>query len=410
MGHLAALLDWVSAHAAWAGPAVFLVAMLESLALVGLVMPGAILLFGFGALIGSGHLPYWPIVLWAIAGAIVGDGLSYILGRWFGPGIWTWRLFQQRSQILERSVDFFRRHGIKSIVLGRFIGPLRPVVPMVAGMLRMPAPRFLLANLLSALVWAPAYLLPGQVLAASVNIAAAVASRLSLLILAALVLLWCVILISRRLLGVAGRWGWAGRGLLGLLAVSAVLGMGVALWAPWWSPQTDTRVLSWRSWHEHPWETVPAYRQGVFGRRQAFDFQLAAKPVELARVLVQEGWQLPERLDGQGALLWLSPEVDLVRVPPLPKRHAGQAPAMVFVRAYGSDRLVFRAWRSQVMLSAGNQPVWLITVELVELKAGWPWLQQKEQLAPVQALAELRAALQQQLPPGSLITNIETQP
>jgi undecaprenyl-diphosphatase len=58
MDYFASLLDWVGAHAIWAGPVIFLVALLESLALVGLVVPGAFLMFGFGALIGSGRLEF----------------------------------------------------------------------------------------------------------------------------------------------------------------------------------------------------------------------------------------------------------------------------------------------------------------------------------------------------------------
>jgi hypothetical protein len=75
---------------------------------------------------------------------------------------------------------------------------------------------------------------------------------------------------------------------------------------------------------------------------------------------------------------------------------------MVFVRYYEGDRLVFRAWRSNVLLSAGNRPVWLVTVERVELTPGWPWLRQRELPVPEQALAQLREALERQLPPGSL--------
>jgi membrane protein DedA with SNARE-associated domain len=402
MEHLAGLLDWVGAHAAWAGPVVFLVALTESLALVGLLMPGALLMFGFGALIGSNHLAYWPIVLWAIAGAIIGDGLSYLLGRWFGPGIWAWPLFQRHSHLLQRSVDFFQRHGGKSIVFGRFVGPLRPVVPMVAGMMGMPAPRFLLINCLSGIIWAPAYLLPGQVLAASVSLAAAVASRLSLLILIALALLWLAAVVVRRTLRAMGRYGRGKRGIFGALISAALFCALVFAGMQWWPAPTSVRALSWRSWHDHPWEQLPLHRQGVLNSRQTFSFQLAAQPVEIARALVHDGWQLPERFNGHGALLWLSPEVDLIRTPPLPKRHAGRAPAMVFVRYYEGDRLVFRAWRSNVLLSAGNRPVWLVTVERVELTPGWPWLRQRELPVPEQALAQLREALERQLPPGSL--------
>lgn len=402
MEYLAGVLDWVSAHAAWAGPAVFLVAFLESLVLVGLIMPGALLMFGFGALVGSGHLDYWPIMLWATAGAITGDSLSYMLGRWFGPGVWSWAFFQHRPWLLQRSVDFFQRHGGKSIVLGRFVGPLRPVVPMVAGMMGMSAVRFLTINVLSAFVWAPAYLLPGQVLAASVSLAAAVAARLSVLFLAALALVWLAVVIIRWLARVLERRGIVRQRVFFSCAFVVLSGVFLFLGIQLWSSKTPVKTMSWSSWHAHPWEQLPLARQDFFGSRQAFSFQLAAHPVEIARALVQDGWQLPEPFDEKGALLWLSPEVDLVRVPPLPKRHDGRAPVMVFVRAYEGDRLVFRAWRSHVVLSANKRPVWLVTVERLRLTPGWPWLQQRELMVPAEVLDRLRIALERQLPAGSL--------
>src|SRR5699024_8987771 len=88
---------------------------------------------------------------------------------------------------------------------------LRPVVPMVAGMMKMRAAWFLTINVLSGLVWAPVYLLPGQVLAASVNLAAAMASRLSVLILFALLSVWLVFGATRWLLRTLDRRGIARR-------------------------------------------------------------------------------------------------------------------------------------------------------------------------------------------------------
>jgi undecaprenyl-diphosphatase len=73
-GHI---FDWVSAHPGWAYATVFAIAMGESLAVVGMVIPGVISLMGAGALIAAGAIAFWPAFLAATAGAIVGDGLSY---------------------------------------------------------------------------------------------------------------------------------------------------------------------------------------------------------------------------------------------------------------------------------------------------------------------------------------------
>lgn len=158
------LLAWVGQHPEWAGLAVFAVAMAESLAIVGVLVPGVIILFGAGALIGAGVLDFWSIALWAVVGAIVGDGLSYWLGHHFDYLTERWRWFRLHPDHLEKGIRFFQEYGAISIALGRFFGPIRAVVPLVAGLMRMPPKRFFVANVLSALVWAPAYLAPGILL------------------------------------------------------------------------------------------------------------------------------------------------------------------------------------------------------------------------------------------------------
>lgn len=191
-----ALLHWLSTHPGVAGLAVFAIAFLESLAVVGLFMPGTVLMFVVGAVIGAGALPFWPMAAWATAGAVVGDGVSFWLGRHFHQGLAERWPFRTHPQWLEGAGAFFQRHGGKSVLLGRFVGPIRPVIPAVAGMLDMPVGRFFLVNVLSGVLWAPAYLLPGVVFGASLGLAAEVATRLVLLILAltALVVLtvWAV--------------------------------------------------------------------------------------------------------------------------------------------------------------------------------------------------------------------------
>lgn len=158
------LLTWIRLNPDWAGVVVFAVALTESLAIVGMFVPGVIILFGAGALIGAGVLDFLPIALWAIAGAIVGDGLSYGLGHHFEYLTERWRWFRLHPDHLEKGIRFFDRYGDISIALGRFFGPIRAVVPLAAGLMRMPPKRFFIANVLSAIIWAPAYLAPGILL------------------------------------------------------------------------------------------------------------------------------------------------------------------------------------------------------------------------------------------------------
>lgn len=179
---------WVKAYPYWAEGVVFLVALLESLAVVGLFVPGVAMMFGAGALIGLGAMPFWPICLWAIAGAVVGDGLSFWIGWRFRSKLASFWPLCNYPQLLQRGAAFF--------LLGRFVGPVRAVIHLVAGMLAMPPARFAIVNLLSAALWAPTYLLPGVVFG-SLELAAKVTGRLALVLILVLALVWVGVGLSR---------------------------------------------------------------------------------------------------------------------------------------------------------------------------------------------------------------------
>ncbi|HHI75657.1 MAG TPA: DedA family protein [Gammaproteobacteria bacterium] len=156
------LLDWITAHPEYAGLVIFGMSLAESLAIVGMLVPGVVILFGAGTLIGAGVLDFWSSCAWAVAGAILGDGLSYLLGRHFDYLTERWRWFRLHPDHLRKGHEFFKEWGDISVALGRFFGPIRAIVPLVAGLMDMPPKRFYVANVLSALAWAPAYLLPGM--------------------------------------------------------------------------------------------------------------------------------------------------------------------------------------------------------------------------------------------------------
>lgn len=140
---------------------ILLVATAESLAFIGLVLPGVALLFALAFAAGSTGMDLGTCLAMALTGALLGDGISFWLGKHSTERIRKLGLVKRHPAWLEQGERFFARWGGLSILLGRFIGPLRPVIPFVAGSCRMPTPRFMLYNLLSALGWAPAYLLPG---------------------------------------------------------------------------------------------------------------------------------------------------------------------------------------------------------------------------------------------------------
>lgn len=136
----------------------FIVAATESLAFVGLFVPGTVIVLGLGALAMAGPVSLWKLVIAGIAGAIVGDGISYEWGHAGG------RLFGRRlEKHRQRGEKFFRRHGALSILIGRFVGPARPIIPFVAGTARMSRLRFYVVNVASAVAWSLSYFGAGYV-------------------------------------------------------------------------------------------------------------------------------------------------------------------------------------------------------------------------------------------------------
>lgn len=161
------ILQWLNAHPNLAGFATFLISAGESIALLGTIIPGSVMMTAIGTLAGAGVIPLWQTIIWAIIGAILGDGISYWLGYHFKDRIrQVWPL-NRHPEWLRRGEIFFQKHGSMSVFMGRFIGPVRAMVPLVAGMLGMRPVRFYIANVLSAIVWAPLYMLPGILLGAA---------------------------------------------------------------------------------------------------------------------------------------------------------------------------------------------------------------------------------------------------
>lgn len=186
--HWTALLDWITAHPLAAGLVIFLIAFCDALLIIGVVVPAAPLLFAVGTLVGLGHVDGVYAVACAALGAFCGDGVSYVAGRRYGDSLKLRWPFAQHPEWLARGDASFRRHGMKSLVIGRFVGAIRPFIPAIAGMLAMPAQRYAFATAVAALLWALAFLLPGWLFGASLDLVAAVAGRLAIVVALVLVL------------------------------------------------------------------------------------------------------------------------------------------------------------------------------------------------------------------------------
>jgi len=159
------VLAFIKGHPEWAAFAIGLVAFAESFVFLSLLFPGTTILIASGVLIDAGILDPVSVVMAGIAGAVLGDAISFWLGQKFGPllsDVWPFRRHPER---LQSGIAFFEHYGAASVFIGRFFGPLRAVIPLAAGMLHMPTRRFYIANVLSATIWAPALVFSGDLLA-----------------------------------------------------------------------------------------------------------------------------------------------------------------------------------------------------------------------------------------------------
>ena len=145
----------------YTGLVIFLIAFLETLLLIGFIFPGSMALVAIGSLIATGHLDLWPTLFWAFAGAVVGDNISFWIGVYFQEPLKKSRLYRKYQQEFMKGENFFHRYGVYSVALGRFVGPIRAVIPTIAGSLGMSGKLFFITNVISALIWAPAYILSG---------------------------------------------------------------------------------------------------------------------------------------------------------------------------------------------------------------------------------------------------------
>lgn len=193
---------WISAHPVAAGALIFLIAFCDALVVLGIVVPALPLLFAAGTLVGLGHVSGPYALVCAATGAFVGDGLSFWIGRHLGPRRlrqhWP---FVRYPQWLDRGETLFRRHGIKSILIARFVGAVRPFVPAIAGMLQMPIRRYVVPSAFASVIWAAVFLAPGWLLGASYDAVAAVADRLALALgglAVAVALVWAGVLYTWR--------------------------------------------------------------------------------------------------------------------------------------------------------------------------------------------------------------------
>lgn len=160
MQYLDAFLPRIVEIGLWAYGLIFIVSVLESTAFFGLVVPGTTVTIFAGFLASQYILDFGDLVWYIAVGGIVGDTISFWLGQ---KGI---KFFKIENKIfalkhLDAGEIFFKRHGQKSVFLARFVGPIRPLVPFVAGLTNMPLKKFCVFNVIGGFASAATYLVIG---------------------------------------------------------------------------------------------------------------------------------------------------------------------------------------------------------------------------------------------------------
>src|SRR5260370_9190219 len=155
------LIAFVSAHAGLAYLTLFLAALLEAVPVVGSVVPGSTIILALSALVPGGELQLEWVLAAAIAGAILGDGSAFWIGHPAQREILRPLPMTNYPGVVAQSEAFFRRSGTLAVFFSRFVPPIRAFVPITAGALDMPPPRFYAVNIPAILLWAAAHVLPG---------------------------------------------------------------------------------------------------------------------------------------------------------------------------------------------------------------------------------------------------------
>ena len=151
---------WLKDNPEWIALGVFGAAFIESFALIGVIIPGVVLLAVISGM-ASSSLNVFELVLIAYVASFLADILSFLLGTGISKSIDKLWPFNKYPNLLVQGRTFVKRFGILGVFVGKFIGPIRPLLPLTAGSLGMNFKYFLTVEIFSSFLWALLYTVPG---------------------------------------------------------------------------------------------------------------------------------------------------------------------------------------------------------------------------------------------------------
>jgi membrane-associated protein len=151
----------ISQYGIWTHMILFLIVFCETGLVVTPFLPGDSLLFAAGTFAALGSLDLWLIIILLIVAAVVGDTVNYWIGAYVGPRAFGGHVRFLKQEYLERTHAFYEKHGGKTIILARFVPIIRTFAPFVAGVGAMSYPRFIVYNIVGAVIWVVSLVLAG---------------------------------------------------------------------------------------------------------------------------------------------------------------------------------------------------------------------------------------------------------